>query len=312
MKSKQEFFSTVFNPRERINLSLRILFFTYVFFSISKTVTAQIVPDNTINTQVEQSGNTTEITGGETRGGNLFHSFQDFSIQTGNEALFNNADSISNVFSRVTGGNISNIDGLIRANGNANLFFINPSGVIFGENTRLDIGGSFLTTTAETVDFPEGRFSAVEPEESILSIDFPVGLGFGSDPGNIEVQGQQNNVSIEIPSFKINTEDLPQGIEVNRGKSISLIGGNINFRGGGLQAPGGNIQLASINDGENINFLASENWFNIDLSNISQFDDIIFKNAAYVDVSDNMAGNIFLSGAKIILDDGSVVLANTN
>lgn len=72
---------------------------------------AQVTSDGTVNTQVNQNGNIAEITGGETRGNNLFHSFQDFSVQTGNEALFNNADSISNIFSRVTGGNISNIDG---------------------------------------------------------------------------------------------------------------------------------------------------------------------------------------------------------
>ena len=80
------------------------------FWFASEKTLAQVTPDNTVNTQVNQNGNVSEITGGETRGGNLFHSFQDFSVPTGNEAFFNNADSISNIFSRVTGGNISNID----------------------------------------------------------------------------------------------------------------------------------------------------------------------------------------------------------
>ena len=94
---------------------------------------AQVTSDGTVNTQVNQNGNVAEITGGETRGDNLFHSFQDFSVPTNNEAFFNNADSIDNIFSRVTGGNISNIDGLIRANGSANLFLINPAGIVLAK-----------------------------------------------------------------------------------------------------------------------------------------------------------------------------------
>ncbi len=114
---------------------------------------AQVTSDSTVNTQVNQNGNVAEITGGETRGGNLFHSFQDFSVPVNNEAFFNNAESIANIFSRVTGGNISNIDGLIRANGSASLFLINPAGIVFGEGARLDLGGSFYGSTADSILF---------------------------------------------------------------------------------------------------------------------------------------------------------------
>ena len=110
-------------------------------------------------------------------------------MSTGNEAWFNHASDIANIFSRVTGGNISQIDGLIRANGSANLFLINPAGIIFSENARLDIGGSFLATTAESIQFDDGEFNALETEESILSINVPIGLGFGSNPGTVAVEG---------------------------------------------------------------------------------------------------------------------------
>ena len=158
-------------------LPLGLSFCTIGFLYASSTQ-AQVTSDGTVDTQVTQDGNVAEITGGETRGGNLFHSFQNFSVVTGNEAFFNNADNISNIFSRVTGGNISNIDGALRANGSANLFLINPAGIIFGENARLDIGGSFYGSSASRVLFEDGEFSAVDNlNEPILTINAPIGLG---------------------------------------------------------------------------------------------------------------------------------------
>ncbi|AUB41695.1 Large exoprotein involved in heme utilization or adhesion [Nostoc flagelliforme CCNUN1] len=89
---------------------------------------AQITPDGTLpnNTSVTREGGTFNITGGTQAGGNLFHSFGEFSVNTGGTAFFDNGTGIQNIISRVTGGSVSNIDGIIRTLGTANLFLINP------------------------------------------------------------------------------------------------------------------------------------------------------------------------------------------
>ncbi|BAZ44428.1 hypothetical protein NIES4102_14370 [Chondrocystis sp. NIES-4102] len=205
----------------------------------SNNSNAQVTTDGTVNTQVTQNGNVAEITGGETQGNNLFHSFQDFSINTGNEATFNNADNITNIFSRVTGGNISNIDGLIRTNGTANLFLINPAGIIFGENASLDIGGSFYASSASSILFNEGEFNATDINTPpTLTINAPIGLGFRSAPGDIINRSVVNN---------------RRGLEVSPGNNIALLGGDVKLAGGSINAPGGLIELGGLSNSGQIN-----------------------------------------------------------
>lgn len=127
-----------------------------ISFVGSSCVNAQVIPDSSLGTDVSQSLDHFTITNGNRVGNNLFHSFQQFSITTNGSALFDNASDVENIFSRVTGSSISHIDGLIQANGSANLFLLNPNGIIFGQNAQLDIGGSFVATTANSVKFADG------------------------------------------------------------------------------------------------------------------------------------------------------------
>ncbi len=203
---------------------------------------AQVTSDGTVNTQVSQSGNEARITGGETRENNLFHSFQDFSVETGNQAFFDNAQNIENIFSRVTGGNISQIDGLIQANGSASLYLVNPAGIIFGKNASLDIGGSFFGSTANGILFENGEFSATDLDNPpLLTINAPIGLNLRNNNAEIVNLSQYESESQET-IFDFNIPN-PVGLMVKEGKSITLNAGNISFDGGLATAPGGSINL---------------------------------------------------------------------
>jgi filamentous hemagglutinin family protein len=267
---------------------------------------AQVISDGTVNTQVNTqvtpNGNVAEITGGQTRGGNLFHSFRDFSVSTGNEAFFNNATDISNIFSRVTGGNISNIDGLIRSNGSANLFLINPAGILFGENARLDVGGSFYGSTADSVLFEDGEFSATDLNNPpVLTINAPIGLGFRDNPGDIV-----NRSVSENPNGETNVTDGPVGLQVPNGETLAIVGGNVLLDDGNLTAKGGHIEIGSVRGAGKIGFTEIDTKFVLDYSSINSFGDITLQDTAVVDVTASGGGSINVAAQNLSLNNSLI------
>lgn len=181
---------------------------------------AQLIPDSSLGKEsslVKQDpANIIRqlIEGGAKRNSNLFHSFQDFNVNSGKEVYFNPNDAaIKNILTRVTGGNISNIDGVLGVIGNSNLFLINPQGIIFGAGAKLDLNGSFVGSTADSILFDNFNFSATNPQTvPLLTINVPIGLGFRDNPGDIEVNSTELNID-------------PEKIAVDQ--AIGLIGGNI-------------------------------------------------------------------------------------
>jgi filamentous hemagglutinin family protein len=262
---------------------------------------AQVTSDGTLNTQVTENGNTAEISGGETRGDNLFHSFQNFSVKTGNEAFFNNADIISNIFSRVTGGNISDIDGAIRANGSANLFLINPAGIIFGEGASLNIGGSFYGSSASSILFEDGEFSAVDLENPpLLTVNAPIGLGFRDNPGDIV-----NRSIAQNPNGETNVNDGNVGLQVPNGETLAIAGGNVLLDDGNLTAKGGQIEIGSVLGEGKIGLLKTNIGFILDYDSVNSFGDITLKDTAVVDVTASGGGDIVINARNINIENNS-------
>ena len=280
-----------------------------ITLGITLPVTAQVNSDGSTNTTVNLNGNNFTIINGIQKGNNLFHSFKEFSIPTGSSATFNNSNDVVNIINRVTGGNISNIDGLIKANGSANLFLINPAGIVFGANASLDIGGSFLGSTAESILFEDGfEFSAVNPQnEPLLTVSVPLGLQMGSNPGDITVRGTGHPLNRPAIGFPIAGTADNIGLSVKPGETLALIGGGITLDGGILTAADGHLELGSVQNGD-ISLKPSSQGWQFFYNSVQNFKDIRLLKQALVDASGLGGGSIQVQGNNIDLQDGSLVL----
>lgn len=300
--------------------------------SLPTIALAQIAPDNSLGSERSQvtrspvQGAPAElIQGGARRGSNLFHSFSEFNVGDRQRVYFANPAGVQNILSRVTGNNPSNLLGTVGVTGNANLVLLNPNGILFGQNARLDIRGSFLTSTADSLQFDNGfLFSASNPQAPpLLTVNVPIGLQFGANPGGIHLQG-------------VKQTDL----RVGSGQTLALVGGDILLDGGGLAgspplrcpdpscaprvlegggftAPGGRIELGSVAAGSMVTISARRNsagtaqtnsGWELGYQGVQGFQDIRLNQAARVEAN---GGSIQVQGRRITLTDGSQIATIT-
>ncbi|BDA76294.1 filamentous haemagglutinin outer membrane protein (plasmid) [Calothrix sp. PCC 7716] len=295
--------------------------FSYSFIAPQNPAYAQsnIVPDNTLGSEasrvIPNFNNTPNelITGGVQRGQNLFHSFREFNVGENRGAYFLVFDpSIQNILARVTGSNRSEILGILGtiqaldnnfAPSNANLFIINPNGIIFGENARLNVGGSFVATTANEVQFNNlGSFSTSSGQPSQALTVNPSAFLFN-----------------QIASQPINSIESRAFLSVPESKSLLLLGGNISSKptetggillsGGRLRASGGNIELGGLagvgNVGLNFTGTGLTLKYPTDVPQI----DVTLRDLAEVDVTSGGGGIIAINASNINVFDGSDICA---
>jgi filamentous hemagglutinin family protein len=293
-----------------ISISSRVISLAGLFFLLPTCALAQVIrdgsigPDQAIQPEFLSSGRY-DITEdmGEVSGSNLFHSFEQFDLSAGQGANFSGNASIQNIVSRVTGGAVSDINGKINSTiDGVNLYFLNPMGVIFGPDAKIQIPGSFNVSTADSLVFSDGAVFDISQEidSGLLSSAPPVNFGFLSSVGesSIEVNGSDfysNNAGLQGDlSFQANNIRIANGAAIRASNNnISLDANNIMITGDSaiVSLSGGSITFSAQND--------------ITISG----DKTLVKTASELDA---VAGDINISANRFFFQEGASIQVASN
>ncbi|MEM9089700.1 MAG: S-layer family protein [Cyanobacteria bacterium P01_F01_bin.53] len=282
---------------------------------------AQVIPDGTLpnNSETTRVNLTTTITGGTRSGDALFHSFEDFQIPAGETVRFDNATDLSTLVTRVSGPLPSAILGQLASTGSADFFLLNPNGITFGENAQLNVGGSFIASTAEQLLFEGGAvFSARSPQSPpMLAMSAPIGLQYGTNPGDIVAVGNGNGFRLDPDTLEVLSTQPRDGLAVSADQTLALLGGNVILDGGNLTAGEGRVVLGGFGSGE-IQLDRDDLGWSLSLSSLEALDAeatetglISLGFASSVVTSGDRGGDIQLFGQVLEVLEGSALLANT-
>ena len=253
--------------------------------------------DNT-GTKVNQNGNQFNIQGGTRSGANLFHSFDKFNLNSGQTANFLSTPDTHNILGRVTGGNASIINGLIQViGGNSNLFLINPAGIMFGPNARLNIPASFSVTTATGIGFNNNNFwfEAMGTNNYANLVGNPSGYRF----------------NLKNPGAIVN----PGNLNLNPGENLSLLGGTV-INTGQLSTAGGNITIAAVEGGSTLRISQPGHLLSLEVATLhgtSLQNGNDFSNLRALSLPELLTGGEKTHATSIsVQPNGDIVLTNSN
>ena len=285
---------------------------------------SQLIPDATLPTpsQVDTiAPNTYRITGGTQAESNLFHSFQQFNLATGEVAQFalesGTIDAaLTNAIIRITGGRVSQIDGAIVSDSNTNLVFINPQGWVFGANAQLDVGGAIAFSQAEAVVFADGSMFPSQDapgDATVLSVMMPIGLQLGAgspggEGGNIRMTGNGHDLTVKHPILApIERNGATDGLRGAPANLLMLVGDNVAITGGTVTAASGQLSIVAARNG----FIP----LGLTIEQVNQLDpalewgEITLSEAALLDVTGPVSGRLDLIGDRIQITGGSIALS---
>ncbi len=286
-----------------------VLSTTVLSASAYAQVTTTIIPDSNLptHTTVTKMGNIHDIEAGTIKGRNQFHSFGQFDLGAGDVASFNGPATIANILSRVTGGIPSEIDGTLRSTiEGANLFFLNPAGVVFGPEAKLDLTGSFHVSTANFLRFEDGAsfyadanlddqvdsILTVAPREDFGFLNKPITMNFTSQaPGSITFEGSN--------------------LQVTTGNIISVVGGDVTMnarelgnesRSSRLAAEGGVITVASVKSVLEVPVDMRE----AEINTITGLGDVTLSENTQLTTSGAQGGTVVIRGGRLVMDDAEI------
>jgi filamentous hemagglutinin family protein len=263
---------------------------------------AQIAADTTLPhpTDVQPSGHQNfTVIKGTRRGGNLFHSFSEFSVPKGGSVVFKHSPGVNNIINRVTGNSISHINGTIDTSmSGANFFLLNPNGIIFGPHANLMIRGSFLATTANTLQFADGTQFSANPSQisPLLTMSVPVGLQFGATAQPIQSQGAILGVA---------------------GTTLALLGGDLNLQGGRYFSPQGRVELGSVASYSQVGLTPVVQGWQLDYSQVQNFRDVTLSQQAVISSSPppqriSINSDVQVQGRQVRFTNSGILVINNS
>ncbi len=276
----------------------------------------QIQPDRTLGNErsvvernrIIRDRSADVITGGAIRGrNNLFHSFREFNVNQGQRVYFANPAGIDNIFTRITGNNPSRIRGLLGVDGLANLFLLNPHGILFGPSSSLDIRGSFLATTADSIIFDKDiQFRSDGTQtDTLLRVSVPIGLQFGANPGAIV-----NLSAHQLPDEQIgppfSSDDPYVGLNLPVGQTLALVGGDITLNESDLTVPNGRIELGAVASADRVQLTQIPQGWKLTYGDVQRFGNIQLSNISDVDASGIGGGSIQIQADRIRLSNSTI------
>lgn len=317
-----------FSPKWQGHRSLLALSVTGLTIGFAPMTLGQVVSDSSVGTIVTgcETG-ICAITGGQVGQGNLFHSFDQLSwgADRGISSVVFQGEGgadvtpVDRIFARVTGTLPSTIDGLLQTTGHlraADFFLLNPQGVLFGENAKLDLGGSFIVSSGDRFWFENGVFFSARDQTfapDLLQVSVPLGLQYGTGkPGEIRVQGRGATVT-GVTNALTQIQSTAAGLTVAPGQTLALLGGSVLVNGAALQAPQGNLVLLGLGESDALSIaltpgfggsgwqfqLPSEPW---------SLQPITLENGSLGSANNGLYGvasNLTLTGGSYLLSQGS-------